>query len=198
MKFIYVLMQYTKYFSVYFVTQSAFKMKNIVPVLKIKYSLREKLIILLFNYSKELYRIFIKRNVKPWSFSLQDLNKFRKGSLGKELATFLQKHHFDLEPKFEKHDIYHILTDYPTNVIGEISLSVFNVGNGKRSIYTIGVALIGVFIMLEEYQVFIKAYKRGKAARSFAKWKFEFLLNENTQELKKHIFREDNNLELMI
>lgn len=172
-------------------------MKNNISISQ-TYSLRERLIVLLFDYSKNIYRLTIKRKHKTWPLTKAKLLQFPKGSLGKDLGLFLNEQGFELEPKFEKHDIYHILTDYPTTVIGEICLGVFNVANGKRSIYTVGVALFGVFIMIDEFEVFKQAYQRGKNARSYANWKFEHLLNENTEELKKHIFRQKNDLEIMI
>ena len=172
-------------------------MKNHISIPQ-TYSLRERLILLLFDYSKNIYRLTIKRKQKAWPLTIEKLLQFPKGSLGKDLGLFLRVQGFELEPKFEKHDIYHIITDYPTTVIGEICLGVFNVANGKRSIYTVGVALLGVLIMLEEYETFAQAYQRGKNARSYANWKFEHLLNENTEELKKHIFKQKNDLETMI
>lgn len=172
-------------------------MKNDI-VLSSKRSLRERFIIFLFDHSKNIYRIFFKKHQKNWAVTIPKLLNYENRTLGKDLALFLTEHGFELEPKFEKHDIYHILTDYPTTVTGEISLSVFNVANGKRSIYTIGVALIGVFVMIDNLETFKQAYQRGKNARSYAKWKFEHLLNENTQELKKHIFKQESDLEVMI
>lgn len=172
-------------------------MKNNI-ILTTKPSLKERFILFLFNCSKNSYRIFFKRNKKSWAVSIPKLLAMPDGTLGKDLALFLTQHGFELEPKFEKHDIYHILTDYPTTVIGEVSLSVFNVANGKRSLYTLGVAWIGVLIMIDEFEIFRQAYQRGKNARSYAKWKFEHLLNENTEELKKYIFRAENDFELLI
>ena len=91
-----------------------------------------------------------------------------------------------------------MLTGYPLSVIGEVCVSVFNLANGKRKLYTTVAVLFGVFIMFEEYETFLKAYHRGKNARSYAQWKFEYLLNENTEELRKYIFREENDLEIFI
>ncbi|MGB0884923.1 MAG: Coq4 family protein [Chitinophagales bacterium] len=172
-------------------------MKNIILV-KQKYPIREWLIYFLFENSKNIYRVFAKRNYEPWTLTVNNLLAFEENTLGKDLGLFLNKHNFNLEPKFEKHDIHHLLTGYEPNVIGEVCVSVFNLANGKRKLYTSVAAFFGVLIMFEEYKTFIEAYKRGKNARSYAKWKFEHLLNENTQELKKYIFKQENNLEVMI
>lgn len=161
--------------------------------------LREQLIILLFDYSKNIYRMFFKKHLKAWNTSISALSKYENGTLGKDLATFLTTNNFVLEPKFEKHDIYHILTDYPTTVVGEICLSIFNVANGKKSIYTSGVAFIGALLLLEEYKTFKTAYNKGKNARSYVNWKFEHLLNEQTDCLKALLFKQEiKNKEIII
>lgn len=161
--------------------------------------IRERLIIQLFEHSKNVYRQVFKRNKKAWNTSINELSKFENGTLGKDLANFLNKNNFALEPKLEKHEIYHILTGYPTTVVGEICLSLFNVANGKRSIYTGGVAFLGAFLLLEEYQTFKTAYQKGKKARAYVKWEFEHLLNENTNNLKALLFKQQiENKEIFI
>lgn len=178
--------------------QSAFKMKKVISI-QTNYTFREKLIIALFDLSKNIYRVTIKRYTKNWNTSIAQLANYNDGTLGKDLALFLEAHNFNLEPKFEKHDIYHFLTDYPTTVVGEICLSTFNVGNGKRSIYTVGVAMVGVLIMIDNYSVFKKAYFRGKNARSYVKWDFQHLLNEQTINLKALLFKQEiKNKEIII
>lgn len=162
------------------------------------FQIRESIILFLFHHSKNIYRRFFKKHSLAWNTSIEKLSAYQQGTLAYDLAVFLKANNFQLEPKFEKHDIYHIITDYPTTVIGEVCLSLFNVANGKRSVYTIGVAFVGALLLLEEYKAFIAAYQKGKNARSYANWQFEHLLNENTKELKHYIFKRENNLALYI
>jgi len=176
--------------------QSAFKMKKIENTSK--YTFRERLIVFLFENSKNIYRITFKKNKKAWDTSLEKLETYNHETLAKDLSLFLKENNFKLEEKFESHDIYHVLTQYPTTVKGEICLSFFNIGTGKKSIYTVGVAFIGLFIMLENYKLFIKAYKRGKTAKNYTKWNFEFLLNEKTENLRKLLFNKINNENIII
>ena len=157
-----------------------------------KLTLREEIIIFLFENSKNLYRNVFKNETEAWKITVSDLLKYPNNSLGKDLAIFLKTNDFKLEPKLEKHDIYHILSDYPTTVIGEICLSSFNIGTGKRSLYTMIVAIIGAVIMLDKYKLFLTAYKRGKKAKSYTKWNFEYLLKEETDCLKKLLFNQKN------
>ena len=153
-------------------------------------SLREKAIIFMFEHSKNAYKKWFKKKQMAWTTSRTQLRQYEEGSLGKDLAIFLTINQFELEAKFEKHDIYHVLTDYTTTVVGEICLSIFLIANGKRSIYTRGVAFVGSIAMIEHFKLFKAAYLRGKYAHSIAKWQFEHLLKENTNDLKKQIFKQ--------
>ena len=154
--------------------------------------IREKFILFLFENSKNMYRYIFKRKIKAWEINLDYLLQLEKDTLGNDLAMFLIKNNFKLEAKLEKHDIYHVLTGYPTTVLGEISLSSFNIGTGKRSLYTFLVAIVGAFIMLENMKIFIKAFKKGKSAKNYTKWQFEYLLKEKTQDLQKLLFNNIN------
>ena len=138
----------------------------------------------------EFWKIFVANKD-----ALQDeAVRFQKGFSGNSA----QKNDFQLEAKYENHDVYHILTNYPTTIIGEICLATFNVGNGKRKLFTVACALFGAIVMFEHYKTFIDAFQRGKNARFYGNWKFEYLLKENTVELKKYIFKQKNTLSFII
>jgi len=167
-------------------------MKNTIKSTHIL-SIRERFIIFLFENSKNMYRYVFKRKQKSWEISKEKLMLFSENTLGKDLALFLNKNNFKLEPKLEKHDIYHVLTNYPTTALGEIQLSAFNIGSGKRSLYTVGVAFVGTIIMVDNLTAIRSAFKKGKKAINYTNWDFEFLLKENTEDLKKLLFNKTNN-----
>lgn len=167
-------------------------------ILPIQSSIRAKLLLVLFEISKPVYRFVFKRKQKAWQKDIKQLLNYAPHTLGNDLALFLLKNRFNLEPKLEKHDIYHIISGYSTTIIGEIELSWFNIGVGKRSLYTLGVAGLGALLLIEYFACFRQAYQRGKTARNYSRWNFENLLNENTEELKKHIFYKENHLEIYI
>lgn len=158
----------------------------------IKYTIREKLILFLFENSKNIYRKYFKKDVLAWNITIPKLLNYKENTLGKDLALFLIENNFQVEPKFETHDIYHILSSYPTTVLGEICLSAFNVGSGKKSLYTYAVTLVGSIILIDKLSSILKAYKRGKSAKNYSLWSFEFLLNEKTEDLKALLFNNKN------
>lgn len=175
----------------YFEIQSTFKNYDMeYSIILPQKALRESLLIRLFELSKPVYRALFKRKTQAWRLKRKDLQKFEEYSLGKELYYFLEKNNFEIEEKLEKHDIGHVLLGYELIVEDEISMQFFFLSSGKRSIYCIFTIILGSLILPEYYLKYQKAYKRGKLAINFHKWKFEYLLHENINELRSLIFKE--------
>lgn len=161
-------------------------------------ALRENLLIKLFEISKPIYRSLFKSKQKAWRTQRKDLAKFEEGSLGKDLYCFLSKHHFEVEPKLESHDVGHVLLGYETDVKNEICMQFFYLGSGKKSVYSLLTTVLGYLILPEAYKDFNKAYRNGKNAINFQDWDFEYLLNEPTKTLQAQIFSKKTNSELFI
>ncbi len=152
-------------------------------------SFREKLLLNLVEWTKPLYARFFQKSKMPWKVNLEKLKTFPPETLGGDLAHFLEKEGFSLMPKFESHDVYHVLLNYKTTVVEEARMQFFLLGNRKYSLYIIGTNLISLIFYPEQVQSFIKEFQKGRKAISIAKWDFEFLLNEPTKSLRKMIFR---------
>lgn len=151
--------------------------------------MRKKLIIWLFEHSQRVYTKF--KNKKSWNISRQQLLEFPEDSFGNELGMFLQKHGFELLPKVERHDAYHLLTGYYTKVEDEIALQYVCFGNGKRSPYLFGVILIGTILLPEYSSYYIKSYKLGKNCNQFYHFDYKNLFNYSLQELREIIFNKE-------
>ena len=148
--------------------------------------MRKKFIYWLFEHSQRMYIKF--KNKKPWSISSDELLTYSKDSFGYYLGLLLKTNGFELLPKVERHDCYHLLTNYGIKVEDEIALQYVCFGNGKRSIYLIGVLLIGTIILPEYYKYYIKSYQLGKNCNQFHHFKYENLLHFSLQEIKESIF----------
>lgn len=158
--------------------------------MKTTLSLREKLLLSLVEKTKPWYGRLFQKSKLPWKVSLEKLKKFPKETLGNDLAQFLEKENLSLMPKFESHDVYHVLFKYKTTVIDEARMQFFLMGNRKYSLYVIGSNLLAPFFFPEEIKSFFQEFKKGRKALSIAKWDFEFLLHEPTQSLRKMIFQQ--------
>lgn len=123
-----------------------------------------------------------------WNLSSDDFLKFNSGSLGNALGQFYKSQQFEPIPKAERHDVFHVLFDYSTNVIDEAAMQFFLWGNGKSSFFTVGTCLITAVLFPNQFQVFKAAYQKGKQATSIRDWNFKDLLNVDIQVLKNRIF----------
>ena len=150
-------------------------------------TLRKQLINWLFEISSKLYtRIY--KNHKPWNITKNQLLSYSKNSLGFELGCFLDKNNFELIPKVERHDCYHVLTGYSTKVEDEIALQYLSLANGKRSPYLYGVVILGTIILPDYFDYYLQSYKIGKEANVFHNLDFKSLLKVNINTIRQAIF----------
>lgn len=150
--------------------------------------MRKKLVIWLFEISKNIYTKFFKRNHIPWNVNVSELKTYPIQSFGYVLGDFLQLNNFELIPKVERHDAYHVITQYGTTVEEEIGLQFLCMGNGKKSLYMYGAIILGTLILPEYLNFYIASYNIGKQANSFHQFEYKNLLQTNYEELRNMIF----------
>lgn len=155
--------------------------------------IRKKICVWLFDVSKLPYAKYFKKN-SPWNLSANDLLQFPLNSLGNELGKFLDTNQFSLIPKLEKHDAYHVITEFGTTVENEIALQYFFWGNGKKSIYMYAVISIGFMLVPEYYQLYFKSYKKGKNTNPVYNLNIKKLLTEPLSDVKNQIRLNQSNL----
>lgn len=148
-------------------------------------TVRDKILERLFHISSYPYRTFIKTN-KKWSISKSDLLQYKNGSIGNELGKFLHKHHFDLLAKAEKHDIFHIITNFSTDVVDEIAMQFYLCGNGKRSLYLLFVILIGTIAYVDKFSYFKASFYKGNANMPIHDFNFYNNLEMNLSDFKRN------------
>lgn len=150
-------------------------------------TLRAKAVLWLLEKSVPLHAQLNKQRL-AWNLSSDDLLKYEKGSLGNTLGLFYQKEKFEPIPKAERHDVFHVLLGYSTNVIDEAAMQFFLWGNGKPSFFTVGTCLITVILFPGKLKFFVEAYRKGKHCTCIRDWNFKLLLSKNIDELKHQIF----------
>ena len=148
---------------------------------------RKQLIAWLFKITQHFYTKYFKKN-EPWYIKKKHLLQFPKETFGYHLGTFLEKNGFELIPKAERHDAYHVITGYNTNEEDEIALQFLCFGNGKRSIYLFSVITIGSIILPEYWKYYIKSYRIGKNANAFYNLDYKRLLDTSISKLRSSIF----------
>ncbi|MEE9361491.1 MAG: hypothetical protein V3U92_02725 [Cellulophaga sp.] len=145
--------------------------------------MREKAMEYLYEWSKKPYQKFIKRNC-AWNVSMSKLKNYPKQSLGFHLSRFLTKHNFEIQPKLENHDVFHVLTKTGISVPEEISMQYHLLGNGKRSAYLFTVILLGTLLFPDYLFFFRKAYSKGREALLFHSLDFSKMLHLPLERIK--------------
>ena len=145
----------------------------------------EVLVYLTHQMALPILRFIRKPEIFP--YTIVELNKFPQGTLGKDLALFLENKGLELLPYYARHDMKHILLGYDTTDEGEGCLQCFMLGNGHKSFPVLATVLYGLITMPEHWSSFRKAFTRGRKTGPIAKWKWFELLEQPTGYLKQRI-----------
>lgn len=146
------------------------------------FTIRDSVIIYLFEVTNKTYRAFKKR--EKWGLSIDQLLRYPNATIGQCLGKFLLKNNFEILDKSETHDVFHILTGYSTDVVHEIEMQFFLFGNGKRSPYLFLGMITGYLIYPEYVRDFRNAIQKGKTAMIFHNLPYLSLLNKNLNDLQ--------------
>ena len=162
-------------------------MKHIEINYQSESSFRAKAVLWLLEKGVPIHDRLNKQRI-AWGLKSGDLLNCAKGSLGHALGLFYKKEKFEPIPKAERHDVFHVLLGYSTNVIDEAAMQFFLWGNGKPSFFTIGTCMITTLLFPNQFHYFLDAYQKGKGSTSIRDWDFKLLLNVNMKDLQNKIF----------
>lgn len=147
---------------------------------------RKKIITWLFNWTMLVYCKFKKK--EAWNISTKTLLEMKASTFGHQLGKLLHDAGFELIPKVERHDAYHLLTGFDTSVEDEIALQYCCYGNGKRTPYLFGVLFLGTLILPDYLPYYLKAYRYGKQANSFHHFDYKKILPLEFDDFQETIF----------
>jgi len=145
---------------------------------------RIKILAWFFNTCLPLYSKYCKPKKKAWNLTKKQLLALPENTLGHHLGMFLKQNQFDLMPKLENHDCFHVLSNYKTEVKDEIALQYLCFGNGERNLSAILVMLSGSILLPEHLSYYLKSFRKGKQIKPFYHLNFEPLLKTNLKTLK--------------
>ena len=137
----------------------------------------------MYEWSKKPYQKFFKKN-ETWPITSKELIRYPPESLGFHMGCFLLKYNFEIQPKLEDHDVFHVLTNTGVSVTEEIGMQYFLLGNGKRSAYQFAVIVIGTLFYPMQWKRFNTFYRRGKSAHQFYDLPFEKMLLQPLQNIQ--------------
>ncbi len=131
----------------------------------------------------------IVRKPERFPYSMQDLQEFPKGTIGKELSGFLDAKNLELLTYYARHDIKHILLGYDTTDEGEGCLQCFMLGNGHFSFPVLATVIYCYVTMPEYWLKFRVAYQRGKSCRSLEMTDWFSLLPANLLTIQERLLK---------
>ncbi|TJZ52478.1 hypothetical protein FAZ15_18980 [Sphingobacterium olei] len=154
--------------------------------------LRLKFMLHLYGWSSRVYANTFKINKKAWGITKIEFLSYPEGTLGKALGDFYSRNGFDVMPKLENHDVFHILTDTDTKIQDEIAMQYLLLGNGKLSLYLFAMIFIGGFIFPEYFSSYMQAFKKGRNMASFHEIEFKVLLYRSVDDLRASLTLKTN------
>lgn len=96
---------------------------------------------------------------------LNQLRSLKDGTVGREIANLLDNLGYRLIPKFENHDLKHVILEYDMTMKDEIRMQAYLVGNGNYTLPCLIFLSFGLFypsIWLD----LPREYSSGKASKS--------------------------------
>lgn len=109
---------------------------------------------------------------------LNHLRTLQLGTVGREVAEMLDSKQYRLIPKFENHDLKHIVLEYEMTMKDEIRMQAYLIGNGNFTLPCLIFFSLGIFYPTI-WKDLLNEYQTGKASKSI-----HFLTLDNCMELQ--------------
>ena len=151
--------------------------------------IRRKIIEWLFEVTQKQYTRFKKKT--PWNISNTALLGMPANTFGYRLGRFLEGNGFELIPKVERHDAYHVVTGFGIMAEDEVALQYLCFGNGKRTPYLFAVLCIGTIVLPEFWSYYRRSFHFGKRSNSFHHFDFKTVLPLDYYRFRSMIFSEE-------
>lgn len=111
------------------------------------------------------------------------LRTLEKGTVGREVAKMLDEKGYRLIPKFENHDLKHIVLDYEMTMQDEIKMQAYLVGNGNTTFPCLIFLSLGLFYP-KIWGDLHAEYKQGKKKNSIHFLTLDNCMNKPLTEIK--------------
>lgn len=116
-----------------------------------------------------------------------ELENCKEGTIGHEILQILKAHDLKVIPKFEDHDLKHLILGYGMSSIDEIKMQMYLLGNGNYSLSCILFASSGL-LFPREWSNFYSEFKKGKHAVSILELSIQDCMTKQTQEVRAVYF----------
>lgn len=123
---------------------------------------RARLLVFLAHSVGLPYFKLVRRQV-DFPYTATELAALPQNTVGYKMHQFFQENALSLLPYYEKHDIKHIVLNYPPTEEGEVCLQTFMLANGRCTIPVLIAVIYGWLTMPEYWPGFRQAWQRGRS-----------------------------------
>lgn len=116
----------------------------------------------------------------------QFLQSLPVATVGRAVADLLAAHRLQLIPRYENHDLKHVLLGYGMTPDDELKLKAFMLGNGDWSLPSLGLSLL-VVLTPERWPLLWQHYQRGRRTPSIVNWKLADYAAHNLADLRQQL-----------
>lgn len=153
-------------------------------------NLCEKIIKLSFNFSIWFIERFY--DMKPFKNKVEHLRNLPEDTLGYQIAKSLDTHNLKLVPKYESHDLKHVLLGYKMTPLDEIRMQAFMLGNGNYTIPCFTILIFGAVLLPGKWNLFYTDFEKGKNTKNVSNWTIEKYAKFKIENLKSIIQKDYN------
>lgn len=158
--------------------------------------IRLKLMLHLYSWSSSVYADIFKWNKKAWGISKEEFLTYPVGSIGHGLGLFYASKGFDVMAKLENHDVFHVITETGTEIQDEIAMQYLLLGNGKISLYLIGMITIGGILFPEHFKYYRRTFQKGRSLQKFHHIEFKTILHYQLTEFQIALYSKNVQVDL--
>jgi hypothetical protein len=123
------------------------------------------------------------RRPLPWP-TIEALRTYPSGTLGREVAAYLDARGLPFKVRYENHDAIHAILDYETNIQGEMELQAFMWADGSSSPAGRILFVVGGLLLPEQWSAMRRAYRRGEAAAAIEEARLPLRLRETLASVR--------------
>lgn len=116
---------------------------------------------------------------------LDALRRLPDGTTGREVVRLLDEKGYRLIPKFESHDLKHLILGYEMTMKDEIRMQGYLIGNGNRTWPCLLFFMLGVFYPGVWMQLY-REFRKGRNRKSIHFLTIENCMHENLCDLQNH------------
>jgi Coenzyme Q (ubiquinone) biosynthesis protein Coq4 len=129
-------------------------------------------------------------DMEPSQRKVHEFALLPDGTLGKEVSNCLILNHLCLVPRYESHDLKHILLDFKMTPENEIRMQAFMLGNGNGTVPCLAILVYGLLLLPDQWRLLWSDFKRGQKCHPISDWTLEAFADQNVIELRKRMVKE--------